>query len=252
MNHFTSANLSPLLLIIDGRAGIGKSFIIQVLSAQLSLASRSDETILRCAPTGAASFGISVSTVHSLLKLPINKPIEPIGAALASGIQQRLARTKYLIIDEKSMISPKTLYHIDFRLQQAFATRVRFGGISILLFGDFWQLPPVRDKPLFQDPLAFGPGQVDEPFTILPQDANAPLETECRERSITHTVPDRNPRLTPEDEHGIMLYQSFDRSIELVVQKRQDAAQVGFAAALEGIRNSRVTKTHWETLTSRC
>jgi hypothetical protein len=81
MNHFTSGNLSPLLLSIDGRAGTGKSFIIQVLSAQLSLASHSDETILRSAPTGAASFGIGGSTVDSLLKLPINKPIEPLGAA---------------------------------------------------------------------------------------------------------------------------------------------------------------------------
>lgn len=137
VDHFRGNLLRPLLLNIDGRAGTGKSFIIQVLSARLAVLSGHYDTILRCAPTGAASFGISGSTVHSLLNLPINRPIESLGNARAQFIQSRLARTKYLIIDEKSMISLKTLSHIDFRLQQAFGNRLAFGGISILLFGDF-------------------------------------------------------------------------------------------------------------------
>jgi hypothetical protein len=60
-----------------------------------------------------------------------------------------LAHTKYLILDEKSTVSLKGLSHIDFRLQQAKNNDLPFGGISILLFGDFWQLPPVLDKALY-------------------------------------------------------------------------------------------------------
>jgi ATP-dependent DNA helicase PIF1 len=80
ITHYRNGEPRPLLLNIDGRAGTGKSFIINVLSARLAYYSGQHDTIQRCAPTGAASFCISGSTVHSLLRLPINKPIERLGA----------------------------------------------------------------------------------------------------------------------------------------------------------------------------
>ena len=136
LGHYDRGDWSQLLLNIDGRAGTRKSFLIQVLSTHLQL--RTDrEVIIRCAPTGAASFGIKGSTLHTLLKLLINKSIEPLGPAAAQALQARLASLKYLIIDEKSMVSLKTLYYVHLRLQQAFSTDSRFGGVSILLFGDF-------------------------------------------------------------------------------------------------------------------
>uniref|UniRef100_A0A1X7VSS2 ATP-dependent DNA helicase n=1 Tax=Amphimedon queenslandica TaxID=400682 RepID=A0A1X7VSS2_AMPQE len=59
--------------------------------------------------------------------------------------------TKYLIIDEMSMVGRKTFGMIDCRLRQAFygKSQIVFGGCSILLFGDFGQLPPVMDLPIY-------------------------------------------------------------------------------------------------------
>jgi ATP-dependent DNA helicase PIF1 len=58
------------------------------------------------------------------------------------------------MIDEKSMIGQKTLFYIHKRLQEAKPDRddEPFGGMSIVLLGDWKQLPPVLDSPLYQDP----------------------------------------------------------------------------------------------------
>ena len=58
---------------------------------------------------------------------------------------------KYIILDEKSMIGSKLFSKADSRLQEGFPVGQdeSFRGCSILLFGDFGQLPPVGDIPLF-------------------------------------------------------------------------------------------------------
>ncbi|XP_044717424.1 PIF1-like helicase domain-containing protein [Hirsutella rhossiliensis] len=69
----------------------------------------------------------------------------------AAALQSRLRHIKYLVVDEKSMLGLEQLARIDSRLRQAFPQRNLefFGGVSVLLVGDFFQLPPVRQKPLY-------------------------------------------------------------------------------------------------------
>ena len=58
---------------------------------------------------------------------------------------------RYMIIDEISMVGRKLFGQIDRRLRQVFPqhTCEALGGCSCLLFGDFAQLPPVMDLPLY-------------------------------------------------------------------------------------------------------
>ena len=56
----------------------------------------------------------------------------------------------YLIIDEMSMMGHQMMAMVDKRLRQATGLLdVPLGGIPVILLGDFAQLPPVGEKPLY-------------------------------------------------------------------------------------------------------
>ena len=58
---------------------------------------------------------------------------------------------KLIIGDEKSMVGQAVLGRCDRRLRQAFPAKADevFGGMPLLFFGDFAQLPPIGDSTLY-------------------------------------------------------------------------------------------------------
>ncbi|KID83314.1 ATP-dependent DNA helicase PIF1 [Metarhizium guizhouense ARSEF 977] len=155
MDHFLTQDRSQLLLHVDGGGGTGKSYLVNLLSAHLQAATGRRRTpVWRATPTGVAGNQISGTTLHSLLHLPkINKDFRPLSAIDKAQLQKKLKDIQYLIIDEKSMLGLRQLSWIDDRLREAFPHRNEefFGGLNILLVGDFFQLPPVLQKPLYYD-----------------------------------------------------------------------------------------------------
>ena len=68
--------------------------------------------------------------------------------------QDRLLRCDVLVIDEISMLSAKLLTTLDVVLRQVRSSNVAFGGIQIIVSGDFYQLQPVPNA-LYDDPGEF-------------------------------------------------------------------------------------------------
>ena len=135
----------PLLLIVNGEAGTGKSYLINALRNHLQ------HRCIVTATTGKASYQIRGITIHSYLRLPIgpNSQRELNGQPLID-MQEKLSTVDYIIIDEYSMLGQKTFGWIDRRCRQLSGTKEKlFGGKSIILFGDPAQLPPVCDQPLY-------------------------------------------------------------------------------------------------------
>ena len=77
--------------------------------------------------------------------------MHPLEGQSLSKLQEELRHIRYILIDEMSFIGPKMLTQIDARLHQAFPLQstIPFGGCSIILLGDFGQLPPVKDIPMY-------------------------------------------------------------------------------------------------------
>ena len=146
VRHHLESDASPSLrMIVSGTAGTGKSYIIHSLRLLLQ------DRVFVAAPTGVAAFNVNGYTLHSLLSLPTKADYKDLEGERLHQMQQSLASMKYLIIDEMSMVGRKILGQVDKRLRQVFphcADEV-FGGCSCLLFGDFGQLPPVMDLPLY-------------------------------------------------------------------------------------------------------
>ena len=68
----------------------------------------------------------------------VNKPID------------KWKQIQFLILDEVSMIGPKMLEEITKNLMIANNNTDIFGGIHILFCGDYYQLPPVNSKALYE------------------------------------------------------------------------------------------------------
>src|SRR6266566_7672796 len=69
----------------------------------------------------------------------------------ASKLQNRLRALKYLVVDEKSMIGLRLLANVDSRLCQTFpySNSEVFDDINVILIGDFYQLPPMKQRPFY-------------------------------------------------------------------------------------------------------
>ena len=138
-----------------GTAGTRKSYLIRAIRNRLNIMAAgngSESPVQVVAPTGVAAFNINGTTIHSTLSIPIlnNKDFE-LGSNRLKELQERLQNIIYLIIDEKSMVGRRMLALIDMRLRHAFPENKNeaFGGRSVILFGNFGQLPPVLDLPMY-------------------------------------------------------------------------------------------------------
>ena len=89
--------------------------------------------------------------MHSLFNLPTKGDFKELQGQTLQTIQQSFLEVRYVIIDEMSMMGRKLFGQIDRRLRQIFPHHgdCILGGCSLILFGDFGQLPPVMDLPLY-------------------------------------------------------------------------------------------------------
>ncbi|XP_066922146.1 uncharacterized protein [Clytia hemisphaerica] len=136
---------SQLLMIIFGKAGCGKSFLIHRLRHLLG------DALIISSLFGLAAYSVGGKTLHHLLRLPIkgkfNSELE--GSSLIQ-LQERLKGIRYIIIDEYSVINRTDLAWVNRRCKQATGKfDVPFGGINMILSGDLGQLPPVKGHPIY-------------------------------------------------------------------------------------------------------
>lgn len=123
-------------LFVTGRAGTGKSTLLKRLRDE----NRGSVVVL--APTGMAAVGVRGQTIHSFFGFP-PRLIEP-AAMKASRNQGVIAKLDILVIDEVSMVRVDLMDAIDraLRVGRGFLDKP-FGGATLAVFGDPWQLPPV-------------------------------------------------------------------------------------------------------------
>lgn len=140
-------NPPQLLMLIVGEGGTGKTRLIQTITEYFK--SKGVERLLvKSAYTGIAASLIDGKTTHTVAALSVNNHnmSEKTKNKLTTFWNQR----RYLVIDEVSMISRRMLALISQRLSVAKATAgmqdLPFGGINVILAGDFHQFPPVATK----------------------------------------------------------------------------------------------------------
>jgi hypothetical protein len=208
----------PLLLNIDGMAGSGKTFALLKTSARLQeLAEQSGKgnPVVRAAPTGVAAFNIVGRTLHSLFRLPVKQKTSDLSTATLQSLQALFQDIRFVIIDEKSMIDLKMLSIIDDRLRLIFPDNSdqAFGGLNMLLCGDFFQLPPVNGRPLYAT-------------------------------RVTGPIATKGQGLYRSFDRTIQLTQAMR-------QQGEDETAIRFRTALGELRESKLSESSWQLLCAR-
>lgn len=136
--------------LITGPAGTGKTYSIA------QYVKNSKRNIAICATTGAASLVMGGETIHRFLKLGINtrpeladkiinkwEKIKQSTKSWDKRLWQTMKNLDAIVIDEASMLRRDQFELVDVVLSSIYDDPRPFGGIQIILVGDFYQLPPV-------------------------------------------------------------------------------------------------------------
>ncbi|KAJ1528959.1 hypothetical protein ONE63_007327 [Megalurothrips usitatus] len=144
---------------ISGAGGVGKSTLLKIITQTAlrfwihELQHQPDDIFfLITAPTGKAAFNVGGQTIHSVFTIVFSLVKEltmKLSADKRNTLMFKLKQLKLLIIDEISMVSAQLFQIVNNRLQEIFENSKPFGGISVIVMGDFNQLPPVMHDPVY-------------------------------------------------------------------------------------------------------
>ena len=130
-------------VFLTGEPGAGKTHTINTFVDYLR---RCGVEPAVTASTGIAATHIGGMTIHSWSGIGIKTKLDKYDLdkiASSEYLVKRINRTKVLIIDEVSMLSANTLDMVDMVCREIKQSAEAFGGIQIVLVGDFFQLPPI-------------------------------------------------------------------------------------------------------------
>ena len=201
-------------VFITGPGGTGKSFLMNTIYQTMK--KKLGKTIALTALTGCAALLLHshAKTLHSwagvgLAKDPVPTLVKNIKASRKSVM--RWLDTDILIIDEVSMLTPELFEKLD-----EVGRKVRrndkqpFGGIQLVLVGDFYQLPPVVKQDIS--------GAITETFFVF--ESNLWRELNPEKYELTEIVRQKDPifqKILNEARVGTMSKESLK-----ILKKRMD------------------------------
>jgi ATP-dependent DNA helicase PIF1 len=145
-------------VLITAQAGTGKTYIIQMLPSYIK-----KRRIAYTSMTGISASYIGGTTIHSWSGLGLydhtKKPEFYINKIKNNWrVSKRICNTDILLVDEVSMMPYSMISVLDMVLKVVRCNSKPFGGIQLVLLGDWCQLPPInyeddKHKYAFQNPL---------------------------------------------------------------------------------------------------
>ena len=162
-NVSPSTPSDPLRLFISGEGGTGKSHVIRAIKHLFEHFLKS-KALFCMAPTGVAAYNINASTIHSAFGFNLNTSQPSLTPEFIDKMSTRFRDVLFLLIDEISMVPASLMRFMDRVLRAIRNPDLPFGGIHLITLGDFCQLAPVAQAPLYADIAA---SELWHPFTAV-------------------------------------------------------------------------------------
>ena len=129
-------------VLLTGPAGSGKTF---VLNQFIKEARRTGKHVAVTATTGLAATHLNGNTIHAWSGIGIHDVLpRDFHEHLTQTRKDQIQKADTLIIDEISMLHDYRLDMVDEITRRVRDVDEPFGGLQIILCGDFFQLPPVE------------------------------------------------------------------------------------------------------------
>lgn len=164
-------------VFLTGEPGSGKTHTVNAYVKWLR--ERGIEPAIT-ASTGIAATHIGGMTIHSWSGIGVRQDLSPYDLdtiASSKKVIERARETNVLIIDEVSMLSRDLLSMVDVVLREVRGRDIPFGGMQVVLVGDFFQLPPVVRRSDGGGGMEYDAGEQRAPFafTSIAWDALNPI-----------------------------------------------------------------------------
>jgi len=130
-------------VFLTGEPGAGKT---HTLNGYITYLCEHGIDVAVTASTGIAATHIGGMTIHAWSGIGIKDSLSPYDIeqiATRERTAKRIAQAKVLVIDEISMLDARTFGMVDQVLRVVRRNREPFGGMQVVLVGDFFQLPPI-------------------------------------------------------------------------------------------------------------
>ena len=137
-------------IFLHGPAGTGKTTLIKEISSRLK---EEGKEVAMTATTGAAAVNIKGSTLHRFAGIGLgNDDKFKLYKRVMSQKKyiERWRSASILIIDEVSMLGGELFDKIDFVARKVRKRKEPMGNLQIIISGDLLQLPPIKDKWIFE------------------------------------------------------------------------------------------------------
>ena len=141
-------------IFLTGGGGVGKSYLLSAIFTEFPglmrrIKGQEKTRIQMCALTGCAALllGTKAKTIHSWAGIGLGKgTVQELYIKITRNgrAKKNWQTTDLLIIDEVSMMTAELLDKLNEIGKKVRGNKKPFGGIQILLVGDFYQLPPVN------------------------------------------------------------------------------------------------------------
>jgi len=143
-------------VFLTGSAGTGKTY---VLNQYIEYLKERKVVVAVTASTGIAATHMNGMTIHSWAGIGVKEFITQgnlVSMKSKKYLKDHLEKVKVLIIDEISMLHKNQLNAVDVVLRFFKDNEEAFGGIQVVVCGDFFQLPPIgRQGETSRDKFAF-------------------------------------------------------------------------------------------------
>ncbi len=138
-------------IFLTGEAGSGKTYL---LNKYIHYLREHQIKVAVTASTGLAATHLQGLTIHSWSGMGVrtclsDKDLEKI--LDSDRIKRHYRKNRVLIIDEISMLHKHQLNMVDTISKQLLKSNLAFGGMQVILCGDFFQLPPISSQEVAQE-----------------------------------------------------------------------------------------------------